>query len=462
MGEADNLMKSAMGEADNLMKSAMGEAENLIESARTEAENLIESAMGEVRGLKESTVIEINNVRESARVEVENLKESARIAAENLRKTARITAENLRKTARITAENLKETANVESENLRKTARITTENLMESARIAAENLRKTARITAENLMESARIAAENLRKTARITAENLMESARIHSPQSLTNTHEELERLKKIRESKREKNLRFQKEHVLTMVLIAVTISAAFGGYSYYENQIVTNNMSQMLKNYKTNYMIQNLQGDVVNTWVAWSIPNNRILHINVVNTANLSQDKLDAIKDAILSTKTVAIDDALMHKGPAGTSSVYYVGWEGALTRAYSQPTTSYIPQKFDISESPSESGDIVIILTNDVNPDGISGYTKSIVDGNQILKSKTTIYGASQLDVNQLEAITRHEFGHAMGLAHSTAPEDLMYATIQTDYPYISGCDIDAIKGLYNGNEYSQVICKK
>ncbi len=54
-----------------------------------------------------------------------------------------------------------------------------------------------------------------------------------------------------------------------------------------------------------------------------------------------------------------------------------------------------------------------------------------------------------------------RHEFGHAMGLAHSTASEDLMHATIQTDYPYISQCDIDAITGLYNGDQRSQVVCQ-
>ena len=245
-------------------------------------------------------------------------------------------------------------------------------------------------------------------------------------------------------------------------MIAVAVSIGFVGYSYYENQIIINATSQMLKNYNSNYVIQNLQGDVVKTWVAWSIPNGRILHISIVNTASLSQDKIDAIKDAILSTKTVTLDDSLLGKGPQGTSSVYYVGWEGALTDAYSPPTTSYVPQKFDINGSLGGSGDVVIILTNDVNPDGLSGLTKSIADGNEILKSKIAIYRASELSSAQLEAITRHEFGHALGLAHSTAPEDVMHATIQTNYPYISGCDIDAIKGLYDGNQRSEVICKK
>ena len=248
-----------------------------------------------------------------------------------------------------------------------------------------------------------------------------------------------------------------------IVMIFVITSISFVLYAHYENQVLINTTSHLLANYNSNYVIQNLQGDIVNTWVAWNIQTGRILHINIVNTANLSQDKLDAIENAILSTKTVTLDDSLLGKGPKGTSSVYYTGWEGALTEAYSQPTTSYIPQKFDITGSSYGSpGDIVIILTNDENPDGLSGITKSIADGNEILKSKITIFRASELSAVQLEAITRHEFGHAMGLAHSTAPEDLMHATIQTGYPYISGCDIDAIKGLYDGKKKSEVVCQK
>lgn len=269
-------------------------------------------------------------------------------------------------------------------------------------------------------------------------------------------------IKNIMKSDEKKIQRLTKKHYMALAVIAVVVSAGFVAYSQYQEQVLFNTMSVMLKNYNSQYVIQNLQGDIVNTWVAWSIPDSRILHVSVINTANLSQDKIDAIKDAILSTKTVTLDDSLLGKGPKGTSSVYYTGWEGALTDAYSQHTTSYIPQKFDISGSPSASGDIVIILTNDVNPDGLSGFTKSLADGNQILKSKITIYRASELSAVQLEAITRHEFGHAMGLAHSTASEDLMHATIQTDYPYISGCDIDAIVGLYDGKQRSEVICKK
>lgn len=247
----------------------------------------------------------------------------------------------------------------------------------------------------------------------------------------------------------------------SMAVIAVTISISFVGYVYYENQLVTQTASHLQLNYNSNYVIQNLQGDTVNTWVAWNIANGRIIHIHVTNTANLPQSMIDAMKDAILSTKVVTIDDSLTGKGPKGSSSMYYVGWTGAADNAYSEPTKQYIPQEFDINGSPNGVGDIEIILTNDVNPDGYSGYTKTLVDGNEILKSKITIFKADKLDANNLSAIIRHEFGHALGLGHSTASEDLM-SPILPDYPYISGCDVNTLKELYNGDKNSKVVCTK
>lgn len=252
-----------------------------------------------------------------------------------------------------------------------------------------------------------------------------------------------------------------KKLYLSIAIIAVAVSVGFVGYSYYEHKLLMNAISPIHQKYSSNYLIQNLQGDIVDTWVAWNIADGRIIHIHIENTTNIPQNMIDAIKDAILSTKTVTIDDSLTGKGPRGISSTYYVGWEGAVENAYSEPTKRYIPQQFDINESPNGVGDIEIILTNDVNPDGYSGYTKSIVDGNEILKSKITIFRADKLDAVRLESIIRHEFGHALGLGHSTATEDLM-SPILPDYPYISSCDVDTLKGLYDGDQNSKVVCQK
>ncbi|MBI1829697.1 MAG: matrixin family metalloprotease [Thaumarchaeota archaeon] len=249
---------------------------------------------------------------------------------------------------------------------------------------------------------------------------------------------------------------------IPIFIVAFVGLTLFAAYSYHENQVPTNTIPNQLANYNSNYVIQNLQGDTVNTWLAWHLVTGQTLHVDIINEASLSPDMIFAVKNSILSTETVSLDDSLLHKGLSGTSSVYYKGWAGALGAASTQTTQFYIPEKFDVSDSPKGVGEIIIKLTRNENPDGLSGYTKSTADGHEILKTTITIYSADQLSANQIGSIMRHEFGHAMGLAHSSAPEDLMHATIQTEYPYISGCDIDAVTALYDGKQSSQVVCQK
>ena len=78
-----------------------------------------------------------------------------------------------------------------------------------------------------------------------------------------------------------------------------------------------------------------------------------------------------------------------------------------------------------------------------------------------QSVKSTITIYNVEELSTSQITTIIRHEFGHAIGLAHTTATEELMAPTITTDYPYISPCTIHAIEKLYDGNQKSEVVCE-
>lgn len=213
---------------------------------------------------------------------------------------------------------------------------------------------------------------------------------------------------------------------------------------------------------KSKFVIENLRGDKVSTFMRWKLLPQDTLVVNIINSELASSEQIQIIKNTITSTELLNIDDSLQHKGPQGVSSTYYDGWQGALDYISLKNTKYNIPKKIDVIESKNGEGQVIITLSDAMDADGYSGYTKSVVDQNQILKSTITIYNMDELSSSQIETITRHEFGHALGLAHSTAPEDLMYPTIQSNYPYISQCDVDAIIALYDGKESSDVICQK
>lgn len=217
------------------------------------------------------------------------------------------------------------------------------------------------------------------------------------------------------------------------------------------------------KSLNSRYLVQNLRGDTLDTWKSWRLVG-ASMNVNIISPSNISPDKVDVVSNAISSMEALSIDDSLLHKGPKGISSLYYTGWKGALNDISSKKgkTLYNLPTDFNIMKSKNGEGDIIITLSNLKDVDGYTGYTKSVVEGNEILKSFITIYDVSNLTDEQLATITRHEFGHAMGLGHSTAPEDLMAPTIDMTYPFISECNVSAIFDLYNGNEGSRTVCEK
>ena len=262
----------------------------------------------------------------------------------------------------------------------------------------------------------------------------------------------------------QKSLLLAKKNLIIITVSAVVVGIGFTAYSLYVVELIGQQYQiSNLGNLQSNYVIQNLQGDTIDTWLSWRIVSGQTLHVGIIDSKKYP-DKVELIKGVVLSEESINIDDSLLHKGPQGSTSIYYLGWTGALKQAAKTTTHLGIPQNFQVIETTRGEGDITIILTDEKSGDGYSGYTKSIADStqNQILKSTITIYEIDKLTDNQFKTILRHEFGHAIGLAHSTAPEDLMAPTIQTQYPYISDCDIDSIVKLYDGEKKSHVTCEK
>jgi hypothetical protein len=241
------------------------------------------------------------------------------------------------------------------------------------------------------------------------------------------------------------------------VLPGVFLLVLFSGVG----DIMTNvDESKQPPTMKTKYFTENLRGDTVDTWKSWRLIGTT-LNVNILKSPRVTEQQLDIIKKSIASEKSVEFDDYLVHKGPKGSKSTYYEGWAGALKSVEDQ-TKYKLPTDFNFVDSSGGEGDIIITLSNIRDSDGYTGYTKSVTEDNEILKSFITIYDIANLSDQQLETIVRHEFGHALGLGHSTAPEDLMAPTIDMTIPYISECNIDAIVDLYNANEGKQTICQK
>ncbi|CAD6520536.1 Peptidase M10A and M12B matrixin and adamalysin [metagenome] len=212
--------------------------------------------------------------------------------------------------------------------------------------------------------------------------------------------------------------------------------------------------------FNSEYQVENLRGDSMYLYRYWKISPGATLSVNILNPVSIPEESIDLIKNSIMSTNTIDIDDSLLHKGPKNSFSTYYLGWRGALQ---SMPDTKIpIPKNFEITNSDKANGDIIIILSNIKDRSGNTGYTKTVLEGDRIVKAFITIYNVNALSSNQLETIARHEFGHAIGLGHSTAPEDLMAPTIDMTYPYISDCNIQAVIDLYNEKSDGTTMCQK
>jgi len=240
------------------------------------------------------------------------------------------------------------------------------------------------------------------------------------------------------------------------VIAVFAIAVIFAGSMFYVSETVETANAPT-----SSYIIKNLRGDTIDTWLSWRIPQGQPLVVNIVNAQEYPEEKINIIRDTILSKETIVVEGSII--GTSQEDALFYLGWAGALESISDADTKYHIPSEIQVIESTDGEGDITIVLTDEVNGDGYSGFTKSIADEtqNQILKSEIIIFDASSTDGKDLAKLLRHEFGHAIGLAHSSAVEDLMYPTIEMEYPYISQCDLSAIESLYDNGGSSIVICE-
>ena len=251
--------------------------------------------------------------------------------------------------------------------------------------------------------------------------------------------------------------RSKKNSILTIVGIGILACVIVAYFAL----TITSNSELDLTTGK--FLIENLKGDKISTWVTWRISQNQILLVTIINSPGLSDQRIKIVEEAIVSEKSTVLANSFMNKEPPNEKSTYYEGWVGALKTGAKQKTKFSIPTNFVVNTSTKSTGNIILILSTAKESDNTYGFTRTIADegSNQILKSFITIYNVDDLNALELSAIVRHEFGHAMGLAHSTDSKDLMYPVFSSNQAVISECDIDALISLYNGKTSTDVVCR-
>ena len=282
-------------------------------------------------------------------------------------------------------------------------------------------------------------------------------------QSVLETEQEKMFMEKSLEIETKEKEKAKTKYYKAIIVSVLAIAVVSGGYSIMFAELSGQQYQVSVEPQSTGYTIQNLKGDTIQTYLSWRLVEGDTIRVNVLNADKYDPKILEVITKTILSEKELEIDNSFLGKGPKGTTTIMYEGWTGALQAAAATETSLFVPVNFEVIQSKSGEGDITIELTNSANADGFAGWTNSIADSsqNQILKSRITIFSVDSMSTAAIETVIRHELGHALGLAHSTATEDLMYPTIKTNFPYISDCDVDAMVGLYDGGNTSDVICE-
>ena len=177
--------------------------------------------------------------------------------------------------------------------------------------------------------------------------------------------------------------------------------------------------------------------------------NYNTIKVAIINEAGLTENKISVVK--------LAIDSEISYSRGGHT---YFEGWTAALQSI----DLTRNAEKFKISEYDNENNvtaDITIKLLTTQDPN-YSGFTKPTIVENKMKQASIRIYNSNNITTIQLENLVRHEFGHALGLGHSTDENSIMYDLIESEPKLITACDLDGLKGLSEGHVFTFEKCNQ
>ena len=119
----------------------------------------------------------------------------------------------------------------------------------------------------------------------------------------------------------------KKNHRNTLILIGLSTIVILGSFFFLDNVFFQNDESSL----NSKYFTENLKGDTMFTWKHWNLLYDQPLYVNIVNADSFDDEKIQIIKDAILS------DEKIIAK-KSSVDTFYYKGWMGVITAVAEKP----------------------------------------------------------------------------------------------------------------------------
>jgi len=159
-----------------------------------------------------------------------------------------------------------------------------------------------------------------------------------------------------------------------------------------------------------------------------------VSEINVVIESDFDVD------DNAIDTITSVIESSIQN-------DEQFFGWNNAIS-FISEKIDADIPLMKIIDEK--KESQIMIFLTQNPGPDNMDGFTKYKTNNDTIERVFVILYDVDEMEQNEIEMVTRHELGHALGLGHTTNPFDMMFPVIDEKFSMISMFDLGALAQIY------------